>query len=712
MFRSTYFLPLIPGRRLALGLAAALGLAGEPGAFAAAYVRMNQAGYVTTESKQAVLLASGAESGTFSVINVTNSATVYTGSIPAASLGSWSSTFPDTYRLDFSALTNPGVYRIQVAATLAATSSNFPVSTAAAIYAPLLTNALFFFQSQRDGPQVLTGILNRKPCHLLDTNAITYLPAAYSNDSLVAGLTNTGGANIDASGGWFDAGDYPKFVETASYVEAVMWFTLRDYPRRLAAGGDFLGEARFGLDWLLRMWDQTNRVLYYQVGIGDGNGGTILGDHDYWRLPEADNTNLPPGNPGYYAISHRPAFRYGPAGSALSPNLAGRLAATFALASQVLRPANPALANQCLVDAQTVFGLAQTNGVTVFSTSPNDYYPETSWHDDLEWGAVELYFATAQASLPGLAHTNALDYLATAAYWAGQYLAADSGSDTLNLYDTSALAHYELYRAIAQAGNPGGLAVTPAALLTNLAAQLAPGSTQSATDPFRFCQSYAALSDPTPHALGLAVTANLYRQLTGATNYDAFGRAQRDWVLGNNAWGTTFIVGAGNTFPHCLQDQLANLGGNLNGVPPIRLGATVDGPSDSTSGKGTPGGADACANSGGFTPFNGAKAKYYDDVAYWMNVEPAIDYAAPTILLFAQQLGELPAAAPVLQSPGFTNLNFSFNLTGATGNQFVIQASANLSDWSPLETNVAPFGFTDTMAAGFPQRYYRALQSP
>ncbi len=48
------------------------------------------------------------------------------------------------------------------------------------------------------------------------------------------------------------------------------------------------------------MWDDTKGVLYFQVGIGDGNN-KILGDHDTWRLPEADdklNTNV--GNDDYF----------------------------------------------------------------------------------------------------------------------------------------------------------------------------------------------------------------------------------------------------------------------------------------------------------------------------------------------------------------------------------------------------------------------------
>jgi endoglucanase len=39
----------------------------------------------------------------------------------------------------------------------------------------------------------------------------------------------------------------------------------------------------------MKRWDDDKRVLYYQVGIGDGNGNTILGGHDFWRVPEEDD---------------------------------------------------------------------------------------------------------------------------------------------------------------------------------------------------------------------------------------------------------------------------------------------------------------------------------------------------------------------------------------------------------------------------------------
>jgi endoglucanase len=202
------------------------------------------------------------------------------------------------------------------------------------------------------------------------------------------------------------------------------------------------------------------------------------------------------------------------------------------------------------------------------------------------------------------------------------------------------LAHYELCRAMSEAGNPSGLAVAQATLLDSMNSVLASAARESEKDPFGLAQKYRALSDPVPHVLCYAVTAGFYKQLTGSTNYDSLAQKQRDWVFGKNAWGTTFIVGAGTTFPHCMQDQIANLAGNLDGLPPLRLGATVDGPANSLAGNGTQDGMNSCNLTTTFHPFDGKHAFYRDGVAYWMNVEPAVDYAVPTILLFAQEMGD------------------------------------------------------------------------
>src|SRR6202011_2372368 len=102
--------------------------------------------------------------------------------------------------------------------------------------------------------------------------------------------------------------DYLKFVESASFADVVLLFALRQYPQGVPDRAALQAEARFGIDWLERMWHQSSRVLDYQVGIGDGNGSSILGDHDLWRLPQADDaSHVGTSDPSYYAVN-RPVF--------------------------------------------------------------------------------------------------------------------------------------------------------------------------------------------------------------------------------------------------------------------------------------------------------------------------------------------------------------------------------------------------------------------
>jgi len=90
-------------------------------------------------------------------------------------------------------------------------------------------------------------------------------------------------------------------------------------------------------------------------------------------------------------------------------------------------------------------------------------------------------------SVSGLHETDARFYLVQAAHWARAYLAIGPRRyDTLNLYDTAGLAHFELDEAIRQAGDPTGLAVTEAQLLTNLNKLIRIGATQAAKTPFGY----------------------------------------------------------------------------------------------------------------------------------------------------------------------------------------------------------------------------------
>jgi endoglucanase len=626
-------------------LSAGLTTASAEAATGTAFVRVNQLGYANaSQAKRAYLMASATETGAIFSVKNASGATVFSAPI-GPDLGKWSAGYPHVYALDFSQVTAAGTYTVSVAGPIPAASPSFRIDTGTSLYSGALANSLSFYQTERDGPNFIANALRTAPGHLNDQNAMTYLTPNANSSGHFKGDLSPLGVTINAAGGWWDAGDYLKFVQTTSYTVDLLLLGVRDFPSQMGPGSatsDFTAETKFGADWLLRMWDDSTQTLYYQVGIGAGNSAT-RGDHDIWRLPQADDT-FGGTDPLYRYIRNRPVFRAGPPGSLISPNLAGRQAAALAEAFQVFKNSDPAFATRCLLAAEHIFDLANTSpSGNLLTVIPFSFYPENEWRDDLELAATELYFAVAGGGLPaGLPHSDPLFYLGRAAHWANAYITGpNDAADTLNLYDISGLAHYELYRAIAQAGNPLGLEVTQAQLLTDLKKQLDGALAQGATEPFGFGFPWNVW-DTTSHGAGLSVMASEYDQLTGT---QAYGAASQQWlanILGANAWGSSFIVGDGSTFPHCLQHQVANLVGSLDGSPPVLAGAAVEGP-NGTATKGFVTGMNLCPANGvdTFAQFNGHHAEWKDNMQSFSNTEPAVDLTATSPLAFARQMAGL-----------------------------------------------------------------------
>ena len=437
----------------------------------AAYVRVNQVGYETGQTSfRAYLMSATPVSGaTFKVVN-SNGATAYSGKVGAL-LGTWSHSkteIYDVYALNFHV---PGgdLYTISLAGPVVATSPRFAVDTPGVLYPGLLLNTLFFYETDRDGANFIANALRTAPGHVKDKNAVVYLTPPLDIDDNVdnvppaAPLVSANLPNIDASGGWWDAGDYMKYVETVSYTAALMQIGVRDFPNQMGASApmnpvappgsvsyagssgpgapassDFTAEAQFGVNWLMQMWDEQTQTLYYQLdnsqdwdyyGEGDPSsatgdcGGTystpycLITEYDIWTLPQAADNYKQPGDPSpcytytTFFICDRPVYPAGPAGSHISPNLAGRLAADFALCYQLNRSTNVSLANQCLKNAEDIFALADTSypdpaptvnsgncSNCLLTITPFDGYPENVWDDDMELGATELYFALQSAA--------------------------------------------------------------------------------------------------------------------------------------------------------------------------------------------------------------------------------------------------------------------------------------------------------------------------
>ncbi len=480
-----------------------------------AQIHLNQIGFLPNEPKRAVVPATGAIlGGSFVIIDdAVVPAVRYRGTLTEYAKPQYGH-FARHFFADFDGFARPGRYRLR----LSDGHLSAPFSIGADIYAQLTPLVLHYFDVQRCGHQ---GSEHRGPCH--------------TDDGIAVGGPRSG-QRIDVSGGWHDAGDYLKFVETTSYAAALMLFAYERHPAHFhkhfpAPPGILplpLRSARIGLDWLLKMHPSPNE-FYYQVGDA--------ADHDSWRLPEDDTP------------AKDADWKPRPAQFGVGANLAGRTAAALAAASRLFKPYDPAYAARCLASARTAFVLGQKNPKIV-TTLPADFYPETTWHDDMEWGAVSLYNATGERQY--------LDHALRFARLAGP---AETYS---SVYDVHALAHSALY--------PHAPAPMQAQLLAWLKSDADGVRRHAAANPYGLGTPY--VWGTAEAAVGAAMTCLAYARLSGDKQYAGTARRQRDFVLGCNPFGLSCLVGAGTRYPLFPHHQIANLKN-------IELtGAIVGGPAD------------------------------------------------------------------------------------------------------------------------------------
>ncbi|GAA2503181.1 glycoside hydrolase family 9 protein [Winogradskya humida] len=628
-------------RLLVLPLVAVLlpvGSCGRNHPEADAFVRVDQVGYAPGEQKIAVLMAPRDAAGARATVIDASGDKVLNATIGARRDG-WNDRFPDVRPVDLSALTQPGTYRIRVEGGVRAESVPFRVGNS--LFDPLVRDAVGYFQAHRDGADQISGPFQRQPAHLADRAATIYETPDFDDDGTLTGELTVSGGPVDVEGGWYDAGDFLKFTHTTAYALIAMLVVQRD---GMAVDG-LAAETRHGLDWLTKMWNPQAGVLYTQVGIGSGLSGSFLGDHDTWRLPQADDQlDVQPGDDQYFQ-RYRPVFRAAASGEPLSPNLAGRVAAAFALAAQVQTGTDRALATRYLTIAAQVYDAASTDGDTLVTAEPRSFYPEDSWADDMALGATELALAGA-----GLGDPRAAEWLRTAVSWASGYL-EDGGTETLSVYDVSVLADAELARIPGAAGLaliPGAdaeLARIPGAgadaLRADLERRLEAGVKAAAGNPMSAAAGNGG-SDYAARQLGFTAAAELYQHTFHDDRYAAFATAQRGVVLGANGWGTSLVVGAGTTYPRCPHDQIASLAGTSARM----TGAVVNGPNDADrvhelldDPEPSP-----CAT-GSLAAFDRDDAHYVDDTRVSATNEPSIDFTATGLLAFAL-ISRLTATSP------------------------------------------------------------------
>ncbi len=151
--------------------------------------------------------------------------------------------------VDLSDFRQPGEYLVRAGSV---ESAPFSISTNA--YQATFISLLRSYYLQRCGvilDDPITGLYHA-PCHLYDHNLARADDLHQASDQ------------IDATGGWHDAGDYGKYVATTATTIArilslyeqnpsLFWDRQLTIPESGNGTPDILDEMKFGLDWMLRM---------------------------------------------------------------------------------------------------------------------------------------------------------------------------------------------------------------------------------------------------------------------------------------------------------------------------------------------------------------------------------------------------------------------------------------------------------------------------
>lgn len=576
------------------------------------FIRANQVGYFANGTKVAVAFSHAPLPEDFTVIGASNQV-FFHGKTKLVTNSAWGQ-FTNHAELDFSKFYTRGHFVLKVGA-----AQSLPVHINTSPNGAAVAQLLEFMRQQRCG---FNPWLNTN-CHQADGRT-AYGP-----------LTN--GTPLDARGGWHDAGDLLKYLLTSGNATAQMllayelspkhWYSeqSRDNLARLqgvtpavhvgdsglpGTNGipDLLDEARWGLDWLLKLHPAPDQ-LYHQVADDR--------DHAGWRLPQNEIVDYGWGKGGarpvYFADGKPQGLSKYQSASTGVANLAGRYAAAMALAYQIWRndPLHKDYAARCLKAGLEVYELGRaTEGVQQGNSYGAPYrYEETTWADDMEWGAAELFRATGEKRF--LDDAKRYAQLAADEGWMGK-----EQTGHYQYYPFMNVGHFRLYDLV-DADFKKLLAGYYRAGIDRCVAAREKNPYRVGV-PFIWCSNNLLTA--------LVTQCLLYERMTGDRQYRQFAAKQSDWLLGRNPWGTTMFTEIGSEFPtdvHLMTVQLLKR--------PVR-GGLVDGPVYERIFKSLKG--VSITQPDPFAPFQG-EAVYHDDVKDYSTNEPTMDGTASAILMFA-----------------------------------------------------------------------------
>ena len=335
-------------------------------------IKVNQIGYYTNESKVAVVEPS-LKASTFTLKDAKGK-TVWSG----AATRSVKSPFNDKVRrvIDFSQVTAPGVY------TLSGGRVKQKVVISDSPYTEVSKAALKAFYLQRTAMDIearYAGAYARSAAHPDDK--VMVHPSA-------ASPLRPAGTIISSPLGWYDAGDYNKYIVNSAFTIGVMlqsyqmnkaYFDAMDVNIPESGNGvaDILDEVMYNIRWMLTMQDPYDGGVYHKLTTPNFEGFVMPTECRQQR----------------YVVQK-------------STQAALDFAATLALAVRVYGelPQYAEFCKEALPAAERAYAWAVRNPSVIYDQPGNNekYDPDvfTGMYDDNDpsdeffWAATELFLAT------------------------------------------------------------------------------------------------------------------------------------------------------------------------------------------------------------------------------------------------------------------------------------------------------------------------------
>lgn len=345
-------------------------------------VNVNQVGFLPNARKTAVVRSEGIDK-TFDLVDESGKV-VYSGSLTGPVDAQYAE--ESVLQADFSDFTTPGTYKVVVSNG----DDSYPFTIGAGIYDELLEDSILMLTRQRCGMALdasLMGELAHPECHM--------------GDAVVYGTNQ----KVEVTGGWHDAGDYGRYVVAGVTAVEDLLLTYRDYPEMWSRDDlgipesgngvpDILDEAKYELDWLLKMQDPATGGVYHKV--------TCL-EFPQFVMPEEETDEL--------------------ILSPISNTATGDFAAVMAQASTIYADIDPDFSKKALAGAKKAYAYLEDHKSSPSFSNPEEIvtgeYPDGQFKDEMYWASIELYKVTSDAKYLAYAE-DILDQFVLHGYgWAG-----------------------------------------------------------------------------------------------------------------------------------------------------------------------------------------------------------------------------------------------------------------------------------------------------